>query len=205
MLRQLVLLLGAALALTVVPPARADLDVFAAPRQTTQQREAREQRQEERRRQAEAVRKQATAERKERGWGEHRQAEAEKFVRMRNEAEQARGMRFDPPDGSKPPRNCRKRPVTRDGRAVAESEAAAVQRMRKASRAKCGGTLGGVRSEGARSCGVWDSGFRMVSTGDGRFERQRVKPVLYECSHVVQCVKQEEVCDSTGPGRVSRQ
>lgn len=82
---------------------------------------------------------------------------------MRNTAERARGMRFDPPNGSKPPRNCRKVPVTRHGRAIAESEAAAVQRMRKMSRAQCGGTLGGVRSEGATSCGVWDSGMRLVS------------------------------------------
>lgn len=204
MLRHLALLLGAMLVLTVTPPASADEVIVTMP-DTTQQQAARQRRQEAQRREAQAVRKQATSEREERGWGEHRQAEAERFVQMRNAAEQARGMRFDPPDGSKPPRNCRKVPVTRHGRAIAESEAAAEKRMRETSRARCGGTLGGVSSEGATSCGVWDSGMRLVSKGDGRFERKQLKPVRYECSHVVQCVKQEEVCDPTGPGRVSKQ
>lgn len=204
MLRHLVLLLGTVLGLAATPPTSADEVIVTMP-DTTQQQAARQQRQEAQRREAQAVRKQAMTERQELGWGEHRQAEAERFVQMRNTAERARGMRFDPPDGSKPPRNCRKVPVTRHGRAIAESEAAAVQRMRKMSRAQCGGTLGGVSSEGATSCGVWDSGMRLVSKGDGRFERKLVKPVRYECSHVVQCVKQQEVCDPTGPGRVSKQ
>lgn len=203
--RHLVLLLGAVLGLSATPPVHAGGELIVAGPETSQQRAAREQRQEARRREAQAMRKQATSEREARGWGEHRQAEAERFVQMSNAAEQARGMRFDPPDGSKPPRNCRKVPVTRHGRAVAESQEAAVQRMRKMSRAQCGGTLGGVRSEGATSCGVWDSGMRLVSKGDGSFERKQVKPMRYECSHVVQCVKQQEVCDPTGAGRVSKQ
>ncbi|TXL65302.1 hypothetical protein [Zeimonas arvi] len=205
MLRHLALLLGATLVLAATPSAQAGGGVIVTMPDTTQQQAARQRRQEAQRREAQAVRKQAASEREERGWGEHRQAEAERFVQMRNAAEQARGMRFDPPDGSKPPRNCRKVPVTRHGRAIAESEAAAEKRMRETSRARCGGTLGGVSSEGATSCGVWDSGRRLVSKGDGRFERKQLKPVRYECSHVVQCVKQEEVCDPTGTGRVSKQ
>lgn len=194
---------------------------------TPAQQEAARKRNEERRRAEEAEKARVEAEKRRLGLGRHRDEEAEKLLKMKQEAQAGRSNKFAPAGTAKSEpvtagitaaqtqgqgqsdneATCEMRHVRQDGMGNAESEAEA--RKKAAFTSRCGGTLGGVLQVEKASCVIWDDGYRSVKEmKNGKFvglKKVKTHPVRYQCYRSVQCVKQEKKCQGGTPAGATRQ